>query len=73
MIPTANTEGCKSYASTHTLLNYSHMEIRSREEHIEMPITEAIYNVLYNKADIKEEIGSLMTRDSKSEVIGKRK
>ncbi|KRM59592.1 NAD(P)H-dependent glycerol-3-phosphate dehydrogenase [Ligilactobacillus animalis] len=45
----------------------------SREEHIEMPITEAIYNVLYNKADIKEEIGSLMTRDSKSEVIGKRK
>lgn len=45
----------------------------SRDEHIEMPITEAIYNVLYNKADIKEEIGSLMTRDSKSEVIGKRK
>lgn len=45
----------------------------SREEHIEMPITEAIYNVLYNKADIKEEIGILMTRDSKSEVIGKRK
>ena len=45
----------------------------SREEHIEMPITEAIYNVLYNKADIKEEISSLMTRDSKSEVIGKRK
>ena len=45
----------------------------SREEHIEMPITEAIYNVLYNKANIKEEIGSLMTRDSKSEVIGKRK
>ena len=45
----------------------------SREEHIEMPITEAIYNVLYNKADIKEEIGSMMTRDSKSEVIGKRK
>lgn len=45
----------------------------SRDEHIEMPITEAIYNVLYNKADIKEEIHNLMTRDSKSEVIGKRK
>ena len=45
----------------------------SRDEHIEMPITKAIYNVLYNNADIKEEIGGLMTRDSKSEVIGKRK
>ena len=29
----------------------------SREEHIEMPITEAIYNVLYNKADIKKRLG----------------
>ena len=38
------------------------------QKQIEMPITNAIYNVLYQKADIKEEIGNLMTRQGKSEA-----
>lgn len=38
------------------------------QKQIEMPITTAIYNVLYKDADIKEEIGNLMTRQGKSEA-----
>ncbi len=41
----------------------------SQEKQIDMPITEAIYNVLYQGADIKEEVGGLMTREGKSEEI----
>ena len=49
MIPTTNTEGCKAYASTHTLPNYSHMEIRSQEENIEEHILRLIdCNMSYN-------------------------
>lgn len=36
-------------------------------KNIEMPITEAIYNVLYNDADIRETIVTLMTREAKPE------
>lgn len=39
----------------------------AQEKGIEMPITEAIYRVLYQKADIDEVIGDLMMRDRKSE------
>lgn len=42
----------------------------SQQEHIDMPITTAIYNVLFKGADIKEEIADLMGRDSRSEIIG---
>lgn len=38
------------------------------QKQIDMPITNAIYNVLYQKAEIKEEIGNLMTRQGKSEA-----
>ena len=34
---------------------------------IEMPITEAIYNVVYNKADVKHVILNLMQREGKAE------
>lgn len=37
-------------------------------KHIEMPITKAIYNVLYKKSDIKEVISKLMQREGKSET-----
>lgn len=33
-----------------------------------MPITEAIYNVLYNGKDIKDEISLLMQREGKEEI-----
>lgn len=36
-------------------------------KNIEMPITEAIYNVLYNDAGIRETITALMTREAKPE------
>lgn len=39
----------------------------AQEKEIEMPITAAIYNVLYNEADVKEAVASLMTRGGKSE------
>ena len=38
--PTTNTEGCKALASTLTLPNYSHIKIRSHEDHIEKHIVE---------------------------------
>lgn len=43
----------------------------AREKNIEMPITEAIYDVLYNNADVRETIVSLMNRDPKSEAHSK--
>lgn len=42
-------------------------ELAVRKE-IEMPITAAIYEVLYNKADVKDVIDNLMRRDRKSEL-----
>ncbi|WP_333589352.1 NAD(P)H-dependent glycerol-3-phosphate dehydrogenase [Ligilactobacillus acidipiscis] len=39
----------------------------AQQKQIDMPITTAIYNVLYQGADIKEEVGGLMTREGKSE------
>ncbi|CAM2988743.1 NAD(P)H-dependent glycerol-3-phosphate dehydrogenase [Hathewaya histolytica] len=36
---------------------------------VTMPITEALYNVLYKNWDVKESIKDLMTRDKKDEII----
>jgi len=41
----------------------------SREYDVAMPITEAIYNVIYNSQDIKQCVKSLMNRDKKSELL----
>ncbi|MBA1394720.1 glycerol-3-phosphate dehydrogenase, partial [Lactobacillus sp. XV13L] len=38
------------------------------QQQIEMPITEAIYHVLYEQADIKAEVAELMQREGKSET-----
>lgn len=40
----------------------------AKQKEIEMPITAAIYEVLYNGANVEDIIVSLMKRDSKSEV-----
>ena len=40
----------------------------SRDLNIDMPITEAIYSVLYEGADPKEAVLELMTRNKKHEV-----
>lgn len=32
-----------------------------------MPITEAIYNILFNNADIKNTVKELMSKEAKSE------
>ncbi|MDR0691092.1 MAG: NAD(P)H-dependent glycerol-3-phosphate dehydrogenase [Streptococcaceae bacterium] len=39
----------------------------SRELKVEMPITEAIYDVLYNHADVREVIKKIMLRDARPE------
>ncbi|MGB3159882.1 NAD(P)H-dependent glycerol-3-phosphate dehydrogenase [Carnobacterium sp.] len=39
----------------------------AKEKNIDMPITAAIYDVLYNRANVKEAVDSLMKRDGKSE------
>ncbi len=39
----------------------------AEEYDVEMPITQSIYNILYNGADIKEVILGLMNRDKKTE------
>lgn len=39
----------------------------AQQKGIEMPITQAIYNVLYKQADIKSEIANLMQREGKTE------
>lgn len=41
----------------------------SKEKGIEMPITEAIYSVLYNNVPAKKAVEELMSRDSKSEIF----
>lgn len=40
----------------------------SKKRGVEMPITSAIYYVLYDGADIKETINQLMTREGRSEI-----
>jgi len=40
----------------------------AQQQNIEMPITEAIYDVLYNSADIKQVIPQLMRREGKPEI-----
>lgn len=40
----------------------------AKDKNIEMPITEAIYDVLYNNADVRKTIINLMKRDPKSEA-----
>ncbi|GHP15150.1 glycerol-3-phosphate dehydrogenase [NAD(P)+] [Lentilactobacillus fungorum] len=40
----------------------------SKKRGVEMPITSAIYHVLYDGADIKETIHQLMTREGRSEI-----
>ena len=39
----------------------------AQQKGIDMPITQAIYNVLYKQADIKSEIANLMQREGKTE------
>ena len=39
----------------------------SKKYEVEMPITESVYNVLYNGLDPKEAVDNLMTRTLKSE------
>lgn len=41
----------------------------SREHNVEMPIVEAIYNVLYNNIPPKQALKELMSRDNKCEII----
>ncbi|MCO6541498.1 MAG: NAD(P)H-dependent glycerol-3-phosphate dehydrogenase [Lactobacillus sp.] len=52
-------EGVKTCQSAYEL---------AHQQHIEMPITEAIYHVLYEHADIKSEAVELMRREGKSEI-----
>jgi glycerol-3-phosphate dehydrogenase (NAD(P)+) len=40
----------------------------AQQKNIEMPITEAIYDVLYNEKGVKDAIDNLMHRDGKSEL-----
>ncbi|AQW21850.1 glycerol-3-phosphate dehydrogenase [Lentilactobacillus curieae] len=40
----------------------------SKKRGVDMPITSAIYHVLYDNADIKETINQLMTREGRSEL-----
>jgi glycerol-3-phosphate dehydrogenase (NAD(P)+) len=40
----------------------------SRSEHIEMPITEGIYHILFNHKDPRHVVGQLMNRDRKEEL-----
>lgn len=51
-------EGIKTCQSAYEL---------AQAQNIDMPITEAIYHVLYEQADIKQEITALMQREGKSE------
>lgn len=40
----------------------------AQQNHVDMPITTAIYEVLYNKANVKEEVSELMNRVGKYET-----
>ena len=41
----------------------------SKKNNIEMPIMESVYNILYNKYDLKEELIKLLNRPLKDEKI----
>ena len=41
----------------------------SKKNKIEMPIMESVYNILYNKYDLKEELTKLLNRPLKEEKI----
>ncbi len=41
----------------------------SRRNNIEMPITEAVYKVLFEKMDPKDAVNALMTRNAKDEIM----
>lgn len=41
----------------------------SRRNNIEMPITEAVYKVLFDKMDPKDAVNELMTRNAKDEIM----
>ncbi len=53
-------EGVPTTASAHDL---------AAKMNVEMPITETLYDVLYNGADIKESIKKLMSRSLKDELL----
>ena len=53
-------EGVPTTASAHDL---------AAKMNVEMPITETLYDVLYNGADIREKITKLMTRSLKDELL----
>ncbi len=40
----------------------------AQHHHIDLPITTAIYNVLYGKQDVKQAVYDLMTRSKKNEM-----
>ena len=40
----------------------------AEEKDIDMPIMKAVYNILYNQADIKNELSLLLHRSSKTEI-----
>lgn len=41
----------------------------SRRNNVEMPITEAVYKVLFNKMDPRDAVNELMTRNAKDEIM----
>lgn len=41
----------------------------SRKYNVEMPIVDAVYNILYNQLDPKQAVNMLMQRDRKAEVV----
>ncbi|WP_234568292.1 NAD(P)H-dependent glycerol-3-phosphate dehydrogenase [Rhodohalobacter sp. 614A] len=53
-------EGVKTTKSVHQW---------SRRNNIEMPITEAVYKVLFEKMDPKDAVNELMTRNAKDEIM----
>ena len=40
----------------------------SIKHNVEMPITEELYNVLYNNADVKQSVNNLMLRNKTHEM-----
>ncbi len=39
------------------------------EHNIDMPITQTVYDIIFNKANIKDAVISLMSREAKSEIV----
>ncbi len=53
-------EGVKTARSVHQW---------SKKNNVEMPITEAVYNVLFNNMNPRDAVQELMTRDAKDEIM----